>query len=657
MAKTLASTREKSTIARSKRSPADRRNFWRGLFTLLLPPPRITVSEFAERERIIPPEACANPGRWRNSEAPHLVAVMDAMSPRDPCEQVSAMFSSQTAKTEGLLNFIAYIARLDPGPTLVVQPNVTPMGERFSKTRVAPMIRDMPGLTALFGNPKSRDSGNTIMEKPFPGGTLMMIGANSPAGLASVPIRYLLGDEIDRWGVTIEGDPLDLARKRTARFHDRKIVLTSSPTRPGVGIHAEYLRSEQQFELHMRCDHCGKTQRPQLRHLIWSDDDPDTVVYVCEHCGGTHDRSRERALKSAPVWHCVKNTGERSKGFWASQIAVLQAEWRDTVREFLAAKDDPSKLQVFTNTGLAEVWEDAAEKADGAGLLARRESYSASALPDDILLLSAGVDVQDDRLECEIVGWRAASADEPPESWGVEYHVLPGDPAQPGVWAELDLLLSETWRTESRRELRVQMACVDSGGHHTQQVYAWCAKRTGRHIYAIKGGAGKRPIWPGAGKKRNLRGVSGTVYTLGVDAAKDAIYSRLKIDRPGPGFSHWPVADCYGPAYFAGLTCEQVRTRKVRGFDVREYFKPSGARNEPLDCRVYALAALCSRKINWQSLARAAERWLNAVAEERPPDALAPERPPTPAPHPQPPEARPERASSFFGPRKSFWRR
>lgn len=635
----------------------------RATLTRWRPPPRRTVAEWAEASRYLSAEASAEPGRWRNSRAPHLVKIMECLSPLDPCEAVVGMLSSQIGKTECVLNFVGYIIDEDPGPILAIQPNVTPMGEAFSKDRIVPMLRDSPSLREKCGDPKARDSGQTITHKQFPGGHLTIAGANSPAGLASRPIRYFLGDEIDRWEVTKEGSALSLARKRLLTYRAvgrSKELLVSSPTLAGFGIHAEYAACNEQWELHLRCPDCGATQRPQLRHFMWPSGEPDAVSYICAACGVAHPASQEARIKARAEWVRVKECAahdRRRVGFWANQWASPFASWADTVREFLDAGKDAGKLQAVVNTAFAEPWEDEAEKADGGALLARRESYSASALPDDILLLSAGVDVQDDRLECEIVGWRAASADEPPESWGVEYHVLPGDPAQPGVWAELDLLLSETWRTESRRELRVQMACVDSGGHHTQQVYAWCAKRTGRHIYAIKGGAGKRPIWPGAGKKRNLRGVSGTVYTLGVDAAKDAIYSRLKIDRPGPGFSHWPVADCYGPAYFAGLTCEQVRTRKVRGFDVREYFKPSGARNEPLDCRVYALAALCSRKINWQSLARAAERWLNAVAEERPPDALAPERPPDPAPQPQPPEARPARASSFFGPRKSFWRR
>lgn len=627
------------------------------------PPPRRTVAEWAEASRYLSAEASAEPGRWRNSRAPHLVKIMECLSPLDPCEAVVGMLSSQIGKTECVLNFVGYIIDEDPGPILAIQPNVTPMGEAFSKDRIVPMLRDSPSLREKCGDPKARDSGQTITHKQFPGGHLTIAGANSPAGLASRPIRYFLGDEIDRWEVTKEGSALSLARKRLLTYRAvgrSKELLVSSPTLAGFGIHAEYAACNEQWELHLRCPDCGATQRPQLRHFLWPSGEPDAVSYICAACGVAHPASQEARIKARAEWVRVKECAahdRRRVGFWANQWASPFASWADTVREFLDAGKDAGKLQAVVNTAFAEPWEDEAEKADGGALLARREPYSASALPDDILLLSAGVDVQDDRLECEIVGWRAASADEPPESWGVEYHVLPGDPAQPQVWAELDLLLSETWRTESRRELRVQMACVDSGGHHTQQVYAWCAKRTGRHIYAIKGGAGKRPIWPGAGKKRNLRGVSGTVYTLGVDAAKDAIYSRLKIDRPGPGFSHWPVADCYGPAYFAGLTCEQVRTRKVRGFDVREYIKPGGARNEPLDCRVYALAALCSRKINWQSLARAAERWLNAVAEERPPDAPAPDRQPTTAPQPQPTEARPARASSFFAPRKSFWRR
>ena len=636
----------------------------RATLTRWRPPPRRTVAEWAEASRYLSAEASAEPGRWRNSRAPHLVKIMECLSPLDPCEAVVGMLSSQIGKTECVLNFVGYIIDEDPGPILAIQPNVTPMGEAFSKDRIVPMLRDSPSLREKCGDPKARDSGQTITHKQFPGGHLTIAGANSPAGLASRPIRYFLGDEIDRWEVTKEGSALSLARKRLLTYRAvgrSKELLVSSPTLAGFGIHAEYAACNEQWELHLRCPDCGATQRPQLRHFLWPSGEPGAVSYVCAACGVAHPAAQEARIKARAEWVCVKECAahdRRRVGFWASQWASPFASWADTVREFLDAGKDAGKLQAVVNTAFAEPWEDEAEKADGAGLLARRESYSASALPDDILLLTAGVDVQDDRLECEIVGWRAASRDEPPQSWGVEYRVLHGDPARPEVWADLDLLLGDTWRTESRRELRVLSACVDSGGHHTQQVYAWCReqRRKGRKYHAIKGQSGKRPIWPtlaSDGKGQGKAKTRGAVRVIGVDTAKDAIYTRLRITEPGPGYAHWPVSECYAEAYFAGLTCEQVRTRMVKGFEVREWHKPSGARNEPLDCRAYALAAFSSLTVNWQSLIRAAERW---IASGDPPPQAPPPEPRQPEPQPAPPtEARPARASPFTG-RKSFWR-
>lgn len=580
------------------------------------------------------------------------------MSPLDPCESVVAMLSSQFGKTESLLNFIGYIIDEDPGPILAIQPNVDPMGEAFSKDRIAPMIRDTPSLREKCGDPKARDSGQTIRHKQFPGGHLTIAGANSPAGLASRPIRYLLGDEIDRWEVTKEGSALNLARKRLLTYRAvrrAKEALVSSPTRAGVGIHAEYVACDEQWELHLRCPDCAATQRPQLRHFSWPDGRPQEVAYVCEHCGVAHHSSMEARIKATAEWICARACApdeRRRVGFWGNQWASPFARWDDTVREFIAAGRDAEKLQTVVNTAFAEIWEDAAEKADGDSLLARREAYSAGALPDDVLLLTAGVDVQGDRLECEVVGWRAKSRDEPPESWGVEYFVLRGDPAQQQVWDDLDLLLLDTWRTAAGRLLKISAACVDSGGHHTAQVYAWCRDKRGRKVHAIKGVAGKRTIWPERGSKGRSKGVAGTVYAVGVDAAKDAIYSRLRITEPGPGYCHWPASDSYGAMYFAGLTCEQVRTRKVRGHELREWWKPAGARNEPLDCRVYALAALMSLTINWAKLGR---RYSAEPERPRDDEPVRQAEPPPPQLTTASPEARHPRASAFWGARKTFW--
>jgi len=568
---------------------------------------------------------------------------MDCLSPIDPCEQVVAMLSSQFGKTEALLNFLGYVIAEDPGPILAIQPNVDPMGEAFSKDRVAPMLRDTPTLRAKVGDQKARDSGQTIRHKTFPGGHLTIAGANSPAGLASRPIRFLLGDELDRWEATKEGNALSLARKRLLTYRAvgrAKEVLVSSPTRAGMGIHAEYSACDEQHELHLRCPDCGKTQMPKLRHFIWPKGGRvEEAVYACGHCGVSQPLRAEARIKARAEWVCTRpcDPQERRRvGFWGNQFASPFASWLDTLREFLGAGKDAQKLQAFTNTAEAEVWEDNAEKADGKALEKRRENYGPDALPDRILLLTAGVDVQADRLECEIVGWRAESREHPPESWGVEYRVLHGDPAKSEVWAELDRLLLSSWRTAAGRSLRISAVAVDSGGHHTAQVYAFCAAREGRRVRAIKGvpGAGRK-LWPAQASKSKK--YNAQLWLVGVDTAKDATYSRLKIPEPGPGYCHFPARDDYDKDYFDGLTCEQVLTRKVKGFEVREWHKPAGARNEPLDCRAYALAVMHCAPVDWLGLARAA----GAYAEMAPPPSLPPPARPAATAQPAPPAPAP----------------
>ncbi len=240
-------------------------------------------------------------------------------------------------------------------------------------------------------------------------------------------------------------------------------------------------------------------------------------------------------------------------------------------------------------------------KSDPQSLLTRRENYTAACLPNSILYLTAGVDVQDDRLELEVVGWRQDGRDVPPESWGIEYRVLNGDPARTDVWTQLDDILAQSWPCEDRRQLRIGAACIDSRGHHTAQVYSFCEARKGRHIYAIAGMPGPRPIWTGkAGKSQKYKA---QVWHVGADTAKDAWYSRLRTSEPGPGYCHFPAA--YTEHYFDMLTAEQVRTKYSKGRPIREWFLPPGRRNEGLDCRVYALAALLSRHINWSALSTA----------------------------------------------------
>lgn len=527
--------------------------------------------------------------------------MLDALN-EPGIQRVVIMSSAQIGKTSLIKAIIGYYIDQDPSPILCVNPTEA-MAETFAKDRIAPMVRDTPCLNGKIADPRSRDSGNTILHKRFPGGHLTMIGANAPASLASRPIRVVLCDEVDRYPTSAgtEGDPVNLAIKRTATFHNRRIVLTSTPTIKGASrIESAYLDSDRR-RYHVPCPHCGEYQPLEWAQLQFDPEHPEHAAYTCKHCGALIEERDKPIMLREGCW--IADAPKRdTAGFHINELYSPWRRWSEIVIDFLAAKRGGAEtLKTWINTSLGETWEEQAEKSDPQALLTRREHYTPDALPAGVLYLTAGVDVQDDRLELEIIGWRQDGRDAPPESWGVEYRVLHGDPARKAVWNDLDALLLGTWRTENGRTLIIGATCIDSGGHHTAAVYAFCEARRGRHVYAIKGMPGARPVWkPQAGRSRKYQA---RVWHVGSDTAKDAWYSRLRVADHGPGYCHFPVA--YTETYFDGLTAEQVRTRYRKGHPVREWHLPPGRRNEPLDIRVYALAALLARPVPWSQLAAA----------------------------------------------------
>jgi phage terminase large subunit GpA-like protein len=511
---------------------------------------------------------------------------MDAVS--DPAVHTVVMMSSaQVGKSETCLNVVGFFIDQDPSPMLVLQPTLE-MAQAFSKDRLAPMLRDTPALLGKVSDPRSRDSGNTMLHKVFPGGQLTMAGANSAASLASRPIRVLLADEVDRYPVSAgtEGDPVSLAKKRTATFWNRKVVLVSTPTIKGQSrIEAAYLESDQRHFL-VPCPDCGHEQRLMWAQVRWPEGKPGGAEYCCIECGTLWgDAQRWAAIRKG----CWQATAEFN-GTAGFHLSELYSPWRklgETAEDFMASKHDPERLQTWVNTALGETWEAKGETVDLDVIDGLREVYGPDDLPNRVMYATAGVDTQGDRLEVEVIGWGPEE-----ESWGIGYHVLYGDPAQPSVWEELDALLMETYRTESGKIIRIKAACIDSGGHHAEAVMRFCRDRARRRVYAIKGfgGAGK-PIWPVRASRAKTRDL---VYMVGVDTAKDTIYARLQIGEPGPGYCHLPAdpATGYDPGWVDQLTAEQKVTRYKDGREYAVWYLPKGRRNEALDCRVYALAAM-----------------------------------------------------------------
>ncbi|MBF0147278.1 MAG: phage terminase large subunit family protein [Magnetococcales bacterium] len=553
----------------------------------LKPESLLTVSAWADRHRMLSSVASGEPGLWRTARTPYLKEIMDCLSSSSPVERVVFMKGAQLGGTEAGLCWMGYVIHHAPGPMLMVQPTVE-MAKRYSKQRVGPLIDSSPDIRDLVKPARSRDSGNTVLGKEFPGGILLMTGANSAAGLSSMPMRYLFLDEVDRYpgDVNNEGDPVALAIQRTVTFTNRKILMVSTPTNKGFSrIEAAYAESDQR-QYWVPCPFCGEMQVLEWKQVRWPKDQRDQAVYYCIHCTIAIQNYQKGWMLERGQWIARNPDAGRIAGFHLSSLYSPHGwtSWADIAIEHGQVFRDPPRLKVWMNTKLGETWEESAEQLDGEGLMARREVFGVY-LPAGIVILTAGIDVQDDRLEIEIVGW---GRDE--ESWSVDYRILWGDPSGPAVWKDLDDLLRRPWsHARQMPDLHIRAAAVDTGGHNTQTAYAFCRARQDRRIWAIKGKGGMGlPIWPRRPTRNNK--VRVPLFTVGVDAAKEAIYSRLRLKVPGPGYCHFPSDR--DAEWFRQLTAERVSTRYVKGRPIREWKKKDSDRNEGLDCRVYAMSAL-----------------------------------------------------------------
>lgn len=519
---------------------------------------------------------------------------MDAISTPGVYEVV-VMSSAQVGKTEILNNVLGYYIDQDPAPVLLLMPHLD-LAKAYSKDRLAPMLRDTKTLNGKVADAKTRDSGNTVLHKTFLGGHITMAGANSPASLASRPIRIVLADEIDRYPASAgtEGDPLSLAIKRTTTFWNRKVVSTSTPTVKGFSRVEMAFNETDQRHYHIACPHCAHLHVLRWGNVIWPKDEPDKAHFVCPSCAKPYtDAQKDLAVQMAPSQGGGWVASAPFKGKAGFHLNELYSPWRrlaETVEEFLASKPYPERLQVWINTALGETWDAGGEVLDENELLGRRENYAAE-VPARALYLTAGVDTQPDRLEVEVVGWGAGE-----ENWSIDYQVFHGDPDIPegtagSPWSMLTDYLRKSWKHESGVGLPLSMTCIDTGGHNTQAVYGYVKAHKGQRIFGIKGFSGENlPIVGAPNRKRSGRQTRKIdLYPVGVDQAKSVILKRLKIAEPGPGYSHFPATRDID--YFRQLTAEKMVTRYVKGFPKREFTKMEGRRNEALDCRVYAFAA------------------------------------------------------------------
>lgn len=558
---------------------------------LLKPPPNMTLSEWADGYRMLSPENSAAPGRWHTDNAPYQREIMDAIG-NPHIRKVVIMSAAQIGKTAMLMNMLGYYMHYYPCPVLVIEPTLE-MAQTFSKDFLAPMIRDTPVLSGLVDT-KSRYSGNTILKKNFPGGHVTMIGANSAAGLAMRPIKVLLADEVDRYpeSAGTEGDPLLLAQKRQTTFWDRKTVIVSTPTIKGHSrIETEFLETTRE-EWTVPCPGCGHYQSLRWGQVKFDRDDlSKPILYECERCGevfGEYEWKRQGINGRFQA----ENPGAEARGFHLNTLASSFCGWKDMVEKFLLAKElqkqgDPEKMKTWVNTELGETWEEPGDRVDEDTLISRRELYGAE-VPEDVLVLTAGVDVQADRFEIEVVGWGVGK-----ESWGIRYQKIFGDTLENQVWGDLDAFLQTTFHKKDGTVMRIGACCIDSG-YRSNQVYAFTVDKFSRYVFAIKGKGGQGV--PYIKNPSNDNRVKTPLFTIGVDAGKDYLYQRLRVVDRGPNYCHFPLDEGtgYDETYFQGLTSEMKITRFRKGRMTVAWVPKDGrnVRNEPLDLRNYATAAL-----------------------------------------------------------------
>jgi phage terminase large subunit GpA-like protein len=578
------------------------------------PPERLTVSQWADRHRVLTGKAAAEPGPWRTSRTPYLREIMDVLSASSSVTDVVFMAASQVGKSEVGNNWVGYVIDYAPGPLLMVEPTVE-MAEKYSKQRIAPMIEMSDRLSAKISPSRKRDSGNTTTLKDFPGGMLAMVGANSASGLASMPIRYLVLDEVDRYpdDVDDEGSPIKLAEQRTITFKRRaKRYKASTPGRADTSLIAGEYESGSRAQYWVPCPHCGGLQVLHRRHLQWQKEiDPatgkkqhrvDTTVYVCQVSGCViQEHHKAWMLEEVPGdlsrahWR-HRDPGNAKRSYHISGVYApigLGRSWAEIAAEWIEASLDPAKLQTFINLIDGEAYEDHSERLKGEHLKLRAEAFGAREVPPGYLLLTLGVDTQDDRIEAKLVAWS-----EHERSVVLDYVVFDGDPiipeGQPGSpWDGLTAYRRKPVRNAYGIDLQIAMTAIDSGGHRTAAVYQYVRMHRHDRVIATKGSSlAAQPVLGRPNKKeaKNSKGdlakYGVSPWMVGTDTAKDAIYARLEADGEiaDPAARAVRFCDGLGDLYYEGLASEVRDSRSGR------YVKVF-ARNEPLDCFVGALAA------------------------------------------------------------------
>lgn len=576
------------------------------------PPEDLTVSQWADKNRRLTSESSAEVGKWRTSRTPYMFDILDSFT--DPLiEHIVVVAASQVGKSETINNMVGYCIDQDPGPILLIQPTIDDV-KRYSEMRIAPMIRETRCLKRKVADPKSRDAANTKRQKSFPGGVLVMTGSNVAHDLSSMPIRYVFGDERDRWATSAgsEGDPWELAVARTRTFYNKKMVEVSTPTVKGASAIENSYNLGTMERWKTQCPHCGEYVELTFDNIRFEYDAAENgdkkifhiseIFYVCPECGGISD---EHTMKSQPAkWVATvpeAREHHKTRSFWLTAWVSPWATWESIILQFLQAGTDSAKLQVVYNTQFGELWEERGDMATEDDVMARREVYEAE-VPDGVLLLTCGVDTQDDRLEYEVVGHRRFG-----ETWGIKKGVILGRPDTEDVWERLDEVLSHKYKFKSGVSLQISLTFIDEGGHFTQEVRQHCLARQYDHVFAIKGA--NRPDIPyTAPPKKQKIVVNGKVigqvwvYEIGVNAGKQKIVDNLRVQSPGANYCHFPLRDDYGKQFFKQLMSEHLAYVPKLKHPWQWQKIPGHERNEAFDIRNYNLAACEILSPDWDAI-------------------------------------------------------
>ena len=570
------------------------------------PDPDLTVSQWADQHRWLSSRASAEPGRYRTARTPYMREIMDALSPVSPVQRVVFMKAAQVGATEAGNCFIGFVMHHAPGPMLAVQPTVE-LAKRNSRQRIDPLIEESPELRERVKPARSRDAGNTMLSKEFAGGILIMTGANSAVGLRSTPARYLFLDEVDAYPASAdeEGDPVSLAEARSLTFaHRRKALLISTPTIRGLSrIEREFEASDQR-RYHVACPHCGHDQWLKFERLRWGKGQPETAEYHCEGCDRPIAEHHKTAMLAAGEWRALAQSADpHTVGYHLSALysPIGWLSWARIARAWEAAQGNDEAMRAFRNTILGETWFETGEAPDWQRLAERREAWTPGTVPVGGLFLTAGVDVQKDRIEVDVWAWGRGL-----ESWLVDHIVIEGGPGDPDCWQTLTDLLGRLCAHESGQHMIIAKLAIDTG-YETSAVYGWARQVGFAQVAPVKGLEGFNRASPVTGPtyvdatiggKRLRRGAR--LWSVATSTFKAETYRFLRQDRPTPeeitAGASFPAGTVHLPhwadsEWLKQLTAEQLVTVKTkRGFTKLEWQKLR-ERNEALDCRIYARAA------------------------------------------------------------------